>query len=398
MNCRFCNQELSFEFVDLVNAPPSNSYLTYEELNKPEVFFPLCLFVCPNCLLVQIDEYKKSTEIFDSSYAYFSSYSKSWLQHCENYVNQIIPRLNLTENSLALEIASNDGYLLQYFKTKNIPCLGVEPTANTAEIAKKKGIETIVDFFGVGLANKLAEKNCKADLIIGNNVFAHVPNIHDFVGGLKIALKPQGIITLEFPHVLQLITKVQFDTIYHEHFSYFSLFTIIKIFDEHDLRIIDVDELSTHGGSLRIYATHKNNIRGEISCNINRVLEQENQMKLHELSGYLGFQEKTNKIKDDLLKFLIEQKQNGKRVAAYGAAAKGNTMLNYGGIKNDLVDFVVDASPFKRGMFMPGSHIPIVNEELIKDKKPDFILILPWNIKNEIMEQLFYIRQWAGSL
>jgi 2-polyprenyl-3-methyl-5-hydroxy-6-metoxy-1,4-benzoquinol methylase len=397
MQCRFCKHELSFEFVDLVNAPPSNSYLTFEQLNEPEVFYPLRLFVCSNCMLVQIDEYKKSAEIFNSNYAYFSSFSSSWLKHCENYVDQIIPRLNLTKNSLAIEIASNDGYLLQYFKSKNISCIGIEPTANTAKAAINKGIETIVDFFGVDLANKLVQKNRKADLIIGNNVFAHVPNIHDFVEGLKITLKPQGTITLEFPHVLQLIAQVQFDTIYHEHFSYFSLFTVKQIVEKYGLEIYDVEELPTHGGSLRIYIKHYDDTTKEIANGVSQVLQKEKKNHLDRLDGYKNFQQKINALKNEFLLFLLEQKKQNKNIVAYGAAAKGNTLLNYYGIKNDLISFVVDKSPHKQGKFLPASHIPVVNENEIDSTKPDFVVILPWNLKEEIAEQLSYIRKWDGK-
>jgi len=347
---------------------------------------------------VQIDEYKKSAEIFNNEYAYFSSFSTSWLKHCEKYVNQIIPRLCLNENSLVLEVASNDGYLLQYFKKHRIPCLGIEPTANTAEAAEKKGIETIVEFFDVHLAHKLIAKNKKADLIIGNNVFAHVPDIHDFVGGLKIALSPNGSITLEFPHVLQLIKNVQFDTIYHEHFSYFSLFTVKQIFEHYDLCIYDVEELPTHGGSLRLFVKHTQDSSKEISDNVALVLQKEREMQLDCLDGYSYFQQKVDTLKNELLLFFLEQKKNGKSVAAYGAAAKGNTFLNYCGVKNDLIQFVVDAAPNKQGKYMPASHIPIVAESEIKKTKPDFILILPWNIKDEIYNQLSYISAWNAKI
>jgi len=397
MKCRFCNNELSIEFIDLVNSPPSNSYLKTEQLNVPETFYPLRLYVCENCFLVQIDEFKKHAEIFDNEYAYFSSYSTSWLKHAENYVEMITKKLSLDKNSQVIEIASNDGYLLQYFQQKNIPCLGIEPTANTAKVAKQKGIETLIDFFNENIANKLVENNKKADLILGNNVLAHDPNLNGFVKSIKILLKENGVSTMEFPHLMQLIKNNQFDTIYHEHFSYFTLFTIIKIFEKHDLKIFDVEELTTHGGSLRIYATHRNSKITENINNINNVLEKENLMKLHEISGYLDFQEKANKIKNDLLQFLIQQKQANKTIAAYGAAAKGNTLLNYCGIKKDLIDFVVDASPYKQGKYMPANHIPILNEQKIKHDKPNFILILPWNIKDEIIKQLEYIKEWNGK-
>ena len=397
MKCRFCNTELEHVFIDLGNTPPSNSYLNKEQLDKPEDIYPLKAFVCCNCMLVQVDEHKKAEEIFEAGYAYFSSYSTSWLAHSKRYTEITAERFRLDGNSLVIEIASNDGYLLQYFNEKNIPVLGIEPTLGTAEVAIKKGINTIVDFFGIRLAGLLAAKNKKADLLLGNNVLAHVPDLNDFVGGLKILLKDDGVITMEFPHIMQLILNKQFDTIYHEHFSYFSLYTVIRVFEKHGLEIIDVDELPTHGGSLRIYAAHKGSYVKGNHKNIKSVLDKENQMKLHELAGYLGFQEKVSKVKNNFLMFLAEQKQKGRTIAAYGAAAKGNTLLNYCGIKTNLIDFVVDASPYKQGKFMPGSHIPIVHEEMIKKNKPDFIVILPWNIKDEIVLQLDYIKEWGGK-
>lgn len=397
MNCRFCNNPLTFEFVDLGSSPPSNSFLLPSRLNQPETFYPLKLYVCEKCFLVQIDEYKKHAEIFDNEYAYFSSYSTSWLKHSEDYVEMITHKLALNKSTQVVEIASNDGYLLQYFKQKNIPCIGIEPTANTAKVALGKGIETIVDFFNEDMAYKLAENYKKADLILGNNVLAHDPNLNGFVKSLKILLKDNGIITMEFPHIMQLILNNQFDTIYHEHFSYFSLFTIIRIFEKHGLHIVNVEELPTHGGSLRIYASHNRSHIMENLDNVRDVLEKEKQMKLNELKGYMGFQEKVSKVKNDLLKFLLKQKKDGKTIAAYGAAAKGNTLLNYCGINKDLIDFVVDASPHKQGKFMPASHIPIYSEQAILENKPDFIVILPWNIKEEIMTQLRYVREWDGK-
>lgn len=397
MNCRFCNNKLSSVFIDMGNCPLSNSFLTKKQLDEPEMYFPLKLFVCNKCFLVQVDEFVKSTEIFNNNYAYYSSYSTSWLTHCQNYVSMIQQRLNLNSQSQVIEIASNDGYLLQFFKKANIPCLGIEPAEKTAEIAIKIGIETIIDFFNEKTAEKLAAAGKKADLIIGNNVLAHVPDLKGFVRGLKIILKENGIITLEFPHILQLIKNNQFDTIYHEHFSYFSLHTIVNIFNQYDLQIIDAEEILTHGGSLRVYASH---ITSENTVNINnlqKILLAESEMNLHNESGYYGFPLKVNKIKLDLLKFLVKQKNNKKIIAAYGAAAKGNTLLNYCGIKKDMIDFVVDASPYKQNKFMPGSHIPILSENMIKEKKPDYILILPWNIKEEIIEQLNYLRDWGGK-
>lgn len=397
MNCRFCKNLLTHEFVDLVNSPPSNSYLRAGQLNEPEIFYPLRVFVCEKCFLVQIDEYKKAEDIFDENYAYFSSVSKSWLEHSRKYVEMMCERFGFDKNSQIIEIASNDGYLLQYFKEKNIPVLGIEPTLSTAQAAREKGIESLTEFFGVDLAKQLVSERRHADLLLGNNVLAHVPDINDFVGGLKIALKPDGIITMEFPHVLQLVENNQFDTIYHEHFSYLSLYTTKKIFAAQGLTIFDVGEIPTHGGSLRIFAKHAENQTHEISENVENLLQKEKQFGLTELKYYLDFQPKVEKVKLGLLSFLIEQKQNKKKVAAYGAAAKGNTLLNYCGVKKDLIDFVVDASPHKQGLFLPASHIPIVDESFIKREKPEFVLILPWNIKEEIIEQLNYIREWNGK-
>ena len=392
MNCRFCKTELKDIFVDLVNAPASNSYLTKEQLDEPEVFYPLKLFVCEQCKLVQIDEYKKSDDIFDANYAYFSSMSSSWVAHAKSYVEMIVNKQKLNFDSQVIEIASNDGYLLQFFKSKDIPCLGIEPTKSTADVARSKGIEVIEDFFGERLAKTLP----KADVILGNNVLAHVPDINDFVKGLKVTLKQNGIITMEFPHLLNLIEKSQFDTIYHEHFSYLSLLTTITIFKAHGLQIYDVEELATHGGSLRIYATHSEN-NTPMSLHVSTVLDKETFANLGSLKGYLDFQQKANKVKYDFLNFLLQAKAENKKVVAYGAAAKGNTLLNYCGIKNDLIDFVVDKAPLKVGKYLPSSHVPIVMEHKIKELKPDFVVIFPWNIKEEIIEQLSYIKEWDGK-
>lgn len=397
MKCRFCDHELTHEFINLVNAPLSNSFLTKDELNEPEVFYPLKLHVCENCFLVQIDEYKKSDGIFNKDYAYFSSFSTSGLEHARKYVDVITNRLRLNTESHVMEIASNDGYLLQYFLEKQIPCLGIEPSANTAQAAREKGIETLEEFFGVSLAERLAQEGKKADLIIGNNVLAHVPDVNDFVAGLKIVLKDNGVITLEFPHLMQLIEQNQFDTIYHEHFSYFSFSTAKLIFEKHGLELFDVEQISTHGGSLRIYGKHKEDASKNISPNVTALLHEEKVKGMRTTEYYDGFQNKADKVKYDLVDFLIKQKKAGKKVVAYGAAAKGNTLLNYCGVKKDLFEFVVDASPHKQGKFLPGSHIPVVKEDRIKSMKPDYVLILPWNIKDEITEQLSYIRKWGGK-
>ncbi|MCP3890805.1 MAG: class I SAM-dependent methyltransferase [Desulfobulbaceae bacterium] len=397
MKCRFCSEELTHEFVDLVNAPPSNSFLTRKQLNEPEIFFPLRLFVCDNCFLVQIDEYKKSDDIFNQEYAYFSSFSKSWLNHAKKYVEMIVNRMGLSAISNVVEIASNDGYLLQYFKEKQIPCLGIEPSATTAQVAREKGVDTLEAFFGADLAEKLSQNGKKADLIIGNNVLAHVPDINDFVKGLKLYLKSGGVVTMEFPHLMRLVEENQFDTIYHEHFSYFLFHTVRRIFAKHGMILFDVEELKTHGGSLRIYARHDDDDSKPVTSNVAELLEKETARGMMELNYYCNFQKKADKVKYALLSFLLEQKKNGKKVVAYGAAAKGNTLLNYSGIKKDLISFVVDTSPHKQGMFMPANHIPVVSERRIREMQPDFVLILPWNIKDEIIDQLSYISQWGGG-
>lgn len=396
MNCRFCGNELSHEFIDLLESPLSNSFLTEKQLNQAESYFPLKLFVCDKCFLVQIDEYKSAKEIFNNEYIYFSSYSKSWLEHAKKYTEMMLDRFAYDKNSLVVEIASNDGYLLQYFNNKQIPVLGIEPTLNTAKVASDKGIETITEFFGVELAKNLAEQNKLADLLIGNNVLAHVPDINDFVGGLKIGLKPDGIVTMEFPHLVQLIENNQFDTIYHEHFSYLSLTTVKYVFEAHKLKLFDVEQVKTHGGSLRIFAKHSDDNTKPVSSNLLNLLKKEEHIGLKDLSYYMGFQKKAQRAKDELLSFLKEQNDNNKLVVAYGAAAKGNTLLNYCGVKSDVIKFVVDASPYKQGKFLPGSHIPVVNENEIRKSKPDFVIILPWNIKQEIIEQLKYIKEWGG--
>jgi SAM-dependent methyltransferase len=397
MDCRFCGKMLTQEFIDMVNAPPSNSFLTQKQLNEPEVFYPLKLFVCDSCFLVQIDEYKKSSDIFDSGYVYFSSFSRTWLAHAKKYADMMIGKYGYNQNSQIVEIASNDGYLLQYFKGRGIPSLGIEPAAGTAAEARKKGIETIVDFFGKRLAGSLANQRKKADLLIGNNVLAHVPDLNDFVAGLKIALKPGGVITMEFPHLMQLIDNCQFDTIYHEHFSYLSFMVVRSIFKNHGLELFDVEELSTHGGSLRIFAKHEDDSAKIVSENVDVLLNKEISRGFNTIAYYENFQNKADQIKYNILQFLLKQKEDGRKVAAYGAAAKGNTLLNYCGIKKDLIAFVVDASPYKQGKYLPGSHIAVVNEKEIKKYKPDYIFILPWNLKEEIMEQMAFIRKWGGK-
>lgn len=396
MICRFCKTQLEYVFIDLQNSPASNSFLKEEDLNEPEIFFPLKVYTCSNCFLVQIDEYKKSDAIFNGDYVYFSSYSQSWLAHAKSYTQLMTDRFALNTNSLVIEIASNDGYLLQYFNENKIAVLGIEPTANTAEVAVQKGIATVVDFFGVKLATSLISQNKKADLLLGNNVLAHVPDINDFVGGMKIILKEQGVITMEFPHLMQLVDNNQFDTIYHEHFSYLSFYTVKQIFESQGLEMFDVQEIPTHGGSLRIYAKHKEDKTKNISENVESLLNKEKAKGINNLEYYKNFTQKALTVKMNLTEFLIQQKRAGKLVAAYGAAAKGNTLLNYCGIKKDMIDFVVDANPHKQNKFLPASHIPVVDEQYLKNKKPDFVIILPWNLKDELTTQLQYIKAWGG--
>lgn len=397
MHCRFCQTKVSHVFIDLVASPPSNSFLSKENLNEPEVYYPLKVQVCDKCFLVQVDEYKKSDAIFNNEYVYFSSYSTSWLKHAEQYVNMMIKRFGYTKDHQVIEIASNDGYLLQYFLQKGVKVLGVEPTANTAAVAKDKGIDSIIDFFGVRLANELVKSNTKADLILGNNVLAHVPDINDFVGGMPIILNEGGVVTMEFPHLLQLIQHHQFDTIYHEHFSYLSLYTVQQVFAKHGLRVFDVEEIPTHGGSLRIFAAHNDDTAKPTLSSVDNILLKEHSFGLTSIDAYTGFQAKAETVKDDLLEFLINAKRSGKKVAGYGAAAKGNTLMNFCGLKSDAVKYVVDMNPHKQNKFLPGTHIPVVAEDVLKEDKPDYVLILPWNIKEEVMQQLSYIHSWGGK-
>ncbi|MBS1644360.1 MAG: methyltransferase domain-containing protein [Bacteroidetes bacterium] len=397
MKCRFCQADVTVEFIDLVNSPASNSFLSKEQLNEPETYYPLKVYVCSECYLVQIDEYKKSDAIFNNSYAYFSSYSTSWLAHSKNYVEKMVARFGLNSQSQVVEIASNDGYLLQYFLPYSIPVLGIEPTRNTAEVAILKGIPCITEFFGIRLANELVSKGRKADLLVGNNVLAHVPDVMDFVGGLKILLADNGVITLEFPHLINLVEQTQFDTIYHEHFSYLSLSTVSKIMAANGLCVFDVEELPTHGGSIRVFAKRTQNTTHEILPSVARLLAKEREHGVEDINYYKGFQQKAEKVKVDFIKFLIDAKLANKKVAAYGAAAKGNTLINYCGVKNDLIEFVVDANPAKQNKFLPSSHIPVVDESVLKVKKPDFVIVLPWNLRKEITEQLAYIREWGGK-
>lgn len=386
MKCRHCKSPLTHSFIDLGFAPPSNAYLTKAALKQPEKYFPLQVKVCDQCWLVQTKDYAEADELFNAEYAYFSSTSSGWLKHAEIYTAQMIERFSLSAESHVIEVASNDGYLLKNFVAANIPCLGIEPTVSTAIAAEKLGIPVLREFFGQELGVRLSDEGSKADLIAGNNVYAHVPDINDFTLGLNAALKPNGTITLEFPHLMRIIEYTQFDTIYHEHFSYLSLGTVSKIFSSCGLRVYDVEELPTHGGSLRVFGCHEEDER---SCteSVKLILDLERQRGLQELSTYQEFQTKADIVKNDLLSFLIEQKREGKRVAAYGAAAKGNTVLNYAGVKPDLLPFVCDAATAKQGKFMPGSHIPILAPEELVDFKPDYVLILPWNIADEVITQ-----------
>lgn len=386
MNCRHCRNPLEHVFLDLGFAPPSNAYLAKADLNAPEQYFPLKLYVCEHCWLVQTEDYAQADQLFGHDYAYFSSVSKSWLEHAASYTQMITERLGLNGESHVIEIAANDGYLLRNFVASGIPCLGIEPTASTAAAAEKLGIPVLQEFFGVALAERLAAVGKQADLIIGNNVYAHVPDINDFTSGLKTALKADGTITLEFPHLMRLIERTQFDTVYHEHFSYLSLHTVSRIFQQAGLRIWDVEELPTHGGSLRIYACHAEK-GGAVTAAVEAVLAEEVRRGLGNLGTYKAFQAKADRVKDDFLAFLIEQKRAGKKVAAYGAAAKGNTLLNYAGVKPDLLPFVCDAAISKQGKFMPGSHIPILSPDELFDWRPDYLVILPWNIAAEVKTQ-----------
>jgi SAM-dependent methyltransferase len=386
MKCRHCATPLAHTFLDLGFAPPSNAYLTVADLMQPEKYYPLKIKVCDQCWLVQTEDYAQADELFSPDYAYFSSTSTGWLAHAELFAEKITRQLQLTHDSLVIEVASNDGYLLKNFLEANIPCLGIEPTASTADAAEKLGISVVREFFGEQLGKHLAAEGKQADLIAGNNVYAHVPDINDFTRGLKATLKPGGTVTLEFPHLMRLIEHTQFDTVYHEHFSYLSLYTVVRIFKAVGLSVWDVEELPTHGGSLRIYGGHAENAR-HTSAAVSALLAEEARRGLQTLATYQHFQVKADRVKDELLAFLIEKKRAGKKVAAYGAAAKGNTLLNYAGVKPDLLPFVCDAAGAKQGKFMPGSHIPILTPAVLFEQRPDYLVILPWNIAAEVRQQ-----------
>lgn len=393
--CRFCGATLDKTFVDLGMSPLANSYIKASEANRMEPFYPLHVYVCSACLLVQLEEFTSPQSIF-GDYAYFSSYSESWLDHARRYVETVSERFGIGSRHHVVEIASNDGYLLQYFAQRGVPVLGVEPASNVAAVAKEKGIPTVVKFMGVKTARELAKKNKRADLLIGNNVLAHVPNINDFVGGLKVLLKPKGTITMEFPHLMRLMAENQFDTIYHEHFSYLSLLAVERVFEKHGLTLFDVEELPTHGGSLRIYARHTRDDSRPVGARILELRQRETQAGFGKLEYYLGFASQVEKTKRKLLSFLIEAKEQGKSVVGYGAPAKGNTLLNYCGIRTDFLEYTVDRSPYKQEHLLPGVRIPIFHPEKIRETKPDYVLILPWNIRDEVMQQMSFVKEWGG--
>ncbi|NCZ69234.1 MAG: methyltransferase domain-containing protein [Actinobacteria bacterium] len=396
MKCRHCAAELAFQLIDLGSAPPSNAYLTAISLRRPEKWFPLKVLVCETCWLVQAESYSRASELFNDEYAYFSSFSDAWLAHSERYVSEMVERFSLNSSSHVVEVASNDGYLLQYVKSRGIPCLGIEPTASTANAARLKGVETVERFFGVDLAKELVANGRAADLTAANNVLAHVPDINDFVRGFAELLKPSGVATFEFPHLYQLVTERQFDTIYHEHFSYLSFTTVREIFLTQGLSVFDVEEIGTHGGSLRVFAQRTDSGKHPISDHVGQILELESGAGMRSLSFYEGFERDAEIAKSKLLEILVDAKLSGKTVAAYGAAAKGNTFLNYAGVKSDLISFVVDRNPAKQGKWMPGSRIPIVGEERLRNERPEVIIILPWNIKSEVLDQLSYAKQWGA--
>lgn len=394
--CRFCKSVLQQTFVDLGMSPLCESYLRADQLNKMEPFYPLHAFVCEKCFLVQLEEYVSPDHIF-GEYAYFSSYAESWLAHCRNYTEQMVDRFALHRQSLVIEIASNDGYLLQYFVEKQIPVLGIEPAANVAKVAVEKGVPTLVRFFGTEAASELAREGRLADVVVGNNVLAQVPDLCDFVAGMKILLKPGGVLTLEFPHLLSLMAGNQFDTIYHEHFSYFSFLAAEKIFGAHNLTLFDVEELPTHGGSLRIFGRHSDDASKPLTPRVAGLRAKEEASGLAQLASYHSFSERVKETKRDLLQCLIRAKAGGKSIVGYGAPGKGNTLLNYCGVGKDFLDYTVDRNPYKQGRFTPGTHIPIYSPERIRETRPDYLLILPWNLRNEIMQQMAFIREWGGK-
>jgi SAM-dependent methyltransferase len=394
--CRFCATSLRHTFVDLGMSPLCQTHISPEQLNHMEPFYPLHAYVCHECFLVQLEEFVAPDDIF-SEYAYFSSYSDSWVEHARRYAEAMIERFHLGASSQVVEIASNDGYLLQHFVKRGVPVLGVEPAANVAKVAVEKGIPTTVRFFGTETAKAISAEHGKADLLLGNNVLAHVPNINDFVGGMKVLLKPDGVITMEFPHLYQLMDQNQFDTIYHEHFSYLSFMTVEKVFAAHGLTLFDVEELGTHGGSLRIFGRHAENSALPVTTRANELRQREINEGFAKLETYSTFTEKVKETKRGLLEFLINAKRAGKTIVGYGAPGKGNTLLNYCGIRQDFMDYTVDRSPYKQGKYTPGTHIPILSPDRIRETQPDYVLILPWNLKDEISQQMDYIREWGGK-
>jgi len=394
--CRFCGSELHQVFVDLGMSPLANSYLTMADLQKMEPHYPLCIYICDRCYLAQLPVFETPEGIF-TDYAYFSSYSDSWLRHAKAYTDLMIERFGYNQSNFVIELASNDGYLLQYFKEKSIPVLGIEPAKNVALAANEAGIPTLVKFFGTDTARELASENKYADLIVGNNVLAHVPGLNDFVNGMKIVLRKQGVITMEFPHLMRLVAENQFDTMYHEHFSYFSFTTVEKVFASHDLTLFDVEELPTHGGSLRIYARHSDDETKPVGKRVAELKSREDTAGMTKMEYYLSFGEKVKETKRKILEFLIKAKAEGKSIVGYGAPAKGNTLLNYCGVRTDFIDYTLDRSPHKQGQYLPGTHIPIYHPDKVREDKPDYLVILPWNLKEEIMEQMSYIREWGGK-
>ncbi|MDQ0084925.1 class I SAM-dependent methyltransferase [Variovorax paradoxus] len=397
MKCRHCHAELSLQLMDLGSSPPSNAYLGAAQLAAPEKWYPLRVLACSQCWLVQTEDYAHYAELFSSDYAYFSSYSTSWLAHSKRYVDEVVRRFALSPASHVVEVAANDGYLLQYVQQAGIPCTGIEPTASTARAAREKGLSVVEAFFGVALARQLVAEGKAADLIAANNVLAHVPDINDFVAGFAELLKPHGVATFEFPHLMRLVADCQFDTIYHEHFSYLSLSAVHRLFEANGLCVFDVEELATHGGSLRVFAQRRDTGEHAVEATVARLLAVELNAGLTTPAYYEGFQSRADDVRDGLVTFLIEARRAGKRVGAYGAAAKGNTLLNYAGIRSGLLPWVVDRNPAKQGQYMPGSRIPIVDEARLQREKPDYVLILPWNLKAEVMSQLAYIREWGGQ-
>jgi SAM-dependent methyltransferase len=397
MKCRHCQAELKLHMIDLGSAPPSNAYLTQESLDQPERTYPLQVQVCETCWLAQTRDYAKADELFSSDYAYFSSFSTSWLRHAEQYVADMAERFRLGPQSHVVEIASNDGYLLQYVRARGIPCLGIEPTTSTAQASRERGIETLEVFFGTEAGTRLAAEGRQADLMAANNVLAHVPDINDFLAGFRLLLKPDGVATFEFPHLLRLMQDNQFDTIYHEHYSYLSLSALKRVFATNGLAVFDVQELPTHGGSLRVFVQRAETGKRAETAQVASVLQREAEQGLTKASTYEDFQRRSEKVKDDFVSFLIEAKRQGKRVAAYGAAAKGNTLMNFAGCRGDLIRYVVDRNPAKQGKFMPGSRIPIVDEATLLRDRPDYVVILPWNLRAEVTQQLQAIRGWGGQ-